>query len=410
MEKVQYMSEELDFNALGQQILEQIKAGKPMFGKDGAFAPMLESILNAALEGEMDAHLTEERRQLGDRRNGKMQKQVKTPLGEVTVSTPRDRDATFDPQFIKKRETMLAEGMAERILGLYALGNSTRQISEYMEENLGSRISPETISTITDRILPEKKSWRNRTLESVYAIVWLDAIHYKVMDEKGCAVSRAIYNVLGINKDGHKDLLGMYIAHSEGANFWLSVLTDLQSRGVEDILICCIDGLKGFPDAIRSVYPESVIQLCIIHQIRNSVKYVGSKYQKEFMKDLKLVYGAPTKEQAELQLDKLEEKWGDDYPIVIKSWRDNWERLSEFFQFTPAIRRLIYTTNTVEGYHRQIRKVTKNKGVFPNDTALEKLVYLAYRNIQKKWTMPLANWGTIAQQLAIKFGERFKLL
>lgn len=410
MEKVQYMSEELDFNALGKQILEQIKAGKPMFGKDGAFAPMLESILNAALEGEMDAHLTEERRQLGDRRNGKMQKQVKTPMGEVTVSTPRDRDATFDPQFIKKRETMLAEGMAERILGLYALGNSTRQISEYMEENLGSRISPETISTITDRILPEIKSWRNRSLEPVYAIVWLDAIHYKVMDEKGCAVSRAIYNVLGINKDGHKDLLGMYIAHSEGANFWLSVLTDLQNRGVEDILICCIDGLKGFPDAIKSVYPESVIQLCIIHQIRNSVKYVGSKYQKEFMKDLKLVYGAQTKEQAELQLDKLEEKWGEDYPIVIKSWRDNWERLSEFFQFTPAIRKLIYTTNTVEGYHRQIRKVTKNKGVFPNDTALEKLVYLAYRNIRKKWTMPLANWGTIAQQLAIKFGERFKLL
>lgn len=410
MKKVQDMREELDFNALGQEVLEQIKAGKPMFGKDGAFAPMLESILNAALEGEMDAHLTEDRRQSGDRRNGKMQKQVKTPLGEVTVSTPRDRDATFDPQFIKKRETMLAEGMAERILGLYALGNSTRQISEYMEENLGSRISPETVSSITDRILPEIKSWRSRSLDPVYAIVWLDAIHYKVMDEKGCAVSRAIYNVIGIDKDGHKDLLGMYIAHSEGANFWLSVLTDLQNRGVEDILICCIDGLKGFPDAIRSVYPDSVIQLCVIHQIRNSVKYVGSKCQKEFMKDLKLVYGAATKEQAQLQLDKLDEKWGEDYPIVIKSWRDNWDRLSEFFQFTPAIRRLIYTTNTVEGYHRQIRKVTKSKGVFPSDTALEKLVYLAYRNIRKKWTMPLANWGTIAQQLAIKFGERFKLL
>lgn len=404
------MNSSMDFNELGAQVLEELKAGKPLFGKDGALAPLLENIINAALEGEMDAHLTEESRQAGNRRNGKMQKQVQTPVGEVTVSTPRDRDSSFAPQFIKKRETMLAEGMAEKIISMYALGTSTRAISDWMEENLGSRVSAETISSITDRVLPEIKSWRSRSLDPVYAIVWLDAIHYKVMDEKGFAVTRAIYNVLGIGKDGKKDLLGMYISKSEGSNFWLSVLTDLQNRGVKDILITCIDGLKGFPDAIKSVFPETNVQLCIVHQIRNSLKYVGSKNQKMFLADLKRVYSAVSKEAAETQLDSLETKWGEQYPIVIKSWRDNWERLTEYFQYTPMIRKLIYTTNTVEGYHRQIRKVTKNKGVFPNDTALEKLVYLAYRNIRKKWTMPLANWAEISQQLAIKFGERFQLM
>jgi len=402
--------EEFDFESIKNKALEQLKSGKPLLGKDGAFAPLLESILNAALEGEMDAHLTSEERELGNRRNGKMHKQVQTPLGEVTVSTPRDRTSSFDPQFIKKRETILAESVADRIIGLYALGNSTRQISDWMEENLGNRVSADTISSITDRVLPEIKAWRSRPLESIYPIVWLDAIHYKVMDESGRAVSRAIYNVLGIDKEGHKDVLGMYISKSEGANFWLSVLTDLQNRGVRDILIASIDNLKGFADAISSVFPNTVVQLCIVHQIRNSCKYVGSKHQKEFLKDLKTVYQAVNKEVAESNLDHLELKWGEQYPIVIKSWRDNWERLSAYFEYTEGIRRMIYTTNTVEGYHRQLRKVTKNKGVFPNDTALEKLIYLAYRNIRKKWNMPLANWGTTAQQLAIKFGERFKIL
>ncbi|MDB9150159.1 IS256 family transposase, partial [Parabacteroides distasonis] len=281
------MSEEFDFESIKNKAIEQLKAGKPLLGKDGAFAPLLESILNAALEGEMDAHLSEDERMSGNRRNGKMRKQVQTSMGEVTVSTPRDRNATFDPQFIKKRETVLAESVADRIIGLYALGNSTREISDWMEENLGNRVSSETISSITDRVLPEIKAWRSRSLDPVYPIVWLDAIHYKAMDDRGCAVSRAIYNVLAIDKEGRKDLLGMYIAKNEGANFWLNVLTDLQNRGVRDILIACVDGLKGFPDAIQSVFPNTIVQLCIVHQIRNSVKYVGSKHQKEFMKDLK---------------------------------------------------------------------------------------------------------------------------
>lgn len=389
---------------------EQLRTGKPLFGKDGALAPMLERILNAALEGEMDAHLSEASRNSGNRRNGKMSKTVQTQYGEVTVETPRDRDGSFDPQTIRKRETILAEGMADRIIGMYAIGTSTREISSYFEREFNTRLSAETISAITDRVLPEIKEWKSRTLDAVYAICWLDAIHYKVKDDSGRAVARAIYNVLGINKDGHKELLGMYVAKSEGANFWLEVLTDLQNRGVEDIMICCVDGLKGFPDAIQSIFPNTVVQLCIVHQIRNSIKYVGSKHQKEFLKDLKHVYGAVSKEAAETELDSLEAKWGEQYPIVIKSWRDNWERLTEFFRYTKEIRRLIYTTNTVEGYHRQIRKVTKNKGVFPSDTALEKLVYLAYRNIREKWTMPLSNWALISQQLAIKFGDRYEIM
>lgn len=235
------MKEEFDFESIKNKAIEQLKAGKPLLGKDGAFAPLLESILNAALEGEMDAHLTEEERQMGNRRNGKMQKLVQTPLGEVTVSTPRDRNSSFDPQFIKKRETILAEGVADRIIGLYAMGNSTREISDWMEENLGNRVSADTISSITDRVLPEIKAWKSRMLDSVYPIVWMDAIHYKVTDERGCAVTRAIYNVLSIDREGHKELLGMYISRNEGANFWLSVLTDLQNYPeVERMLVMSV--------------------------------------------------------------------------------------------------------------------------------------------------------------------------
>ena len=401
--------EDFDYKSFQAKALEQLKAGKPLLGKDGAFAPLLENLLNAALEGEMDVHMDEEERLSGNRRNGYNRKQVQTSLGEVTVHTPRDRDSRFEPEFIKKRERILAEGVADRIIGLYALGNSTREISDWMEENLGNRVSADTISAITDRVLPELQSWRTRPLDSVYPIVWMDAIHYKVMDDKNRPVTRAIYNVLGVDRNGHKDLLGMYISRSEGANFWLSVLTDLQTRGVRDILIASVDNLTGFSDAINSVFPETIVQSCIVHQVRNSLKYVASKYQKAFMKDLKPVYQAVSKEQAEVELDNLELNWGEQYPLVIKSWWDNWHKLSAYFQYTDAIRRLIYTTNTVEGYHRQIRKVTKNKGVFTNDTALEKLVYLAYRNIRKKWTMPLKDWGQTAQQLAILFPDRFKL-
>ena len=402
--------EDFDFKAFQAKVVEQVRSGQPLLGKDGAFAPLLENILNAALEGEMDGHLTTDSRRSGNRRNGHMSKQVQSSLGDITISTPRDRDGSFDPQTVKKRETFIADNMAEKIISLYALGTSTREISQWVEDNLGHSLSAETISNITDRVIPELEAWKTRPLEDTYPIVWMDAIHYKVMDDKNRPQTRAIYNVLGINKNGYKELLGMYVSKSEGANFWLTVLTDLNNRGVKDILIACIDQLKGFSDAILAIYPETTVQHCIVHQIRNSIRYVASKNQKEFLRDLKLVYQAMTKGEAEISLEKLEEKWGEDYPIVIRSWRDNWETLSAFFQFTEPIRRLIYTTNTVEGYHRQIRKVTKNKGVFTNDTALEKLIYLAYRNIAKKWNKPIANWAKTSQQLAIIYPDRLHLL
>ena len=396
-----FMSNSFNFEQFKAQAIEQLKAGVPLSGKDGVLAPLLENLLNSALEGEMDSHLEGGEREFGNRRNGHMSKQVQTSLDEVTVNTPRDRDGTFDPQVVRKRAKILAVSLADRIIGLYAIGNSTREISDILEEQFGS---------ITDRVLPEIQNWKNRPLDRVYPIVWLDAVHYKVMDEKNRPVTRAIYNVLVLTSEGRKELLGTYISKSEGANFWLNVLTDLQNRGVQDILIACVDGLKGFPDAIASVFPDTTVQLCIVHQIHNSIKYVASKNQKAFMKDLKLVYKAVNKDAAEKALDDLESKWGEDYPIVIKSWRDNWERLSAYFQYSLHIRSIIYTTNTVEGYHRQLRKVTKNKGVFTSDTALEKLVYLAFTRIRKKWTQPVQNWGQTAQQLAILFQDRFKIL
>lgn len=404
------MSNSFDFEEIKAQAIEKLKAGVPLSGKDGVLAPLLENLLNSALEGEMDSHLDEVEREMGNRCNGHMSKQVQTSMGEITINTPRDRDGTFDPQVVRKREKILADSLAGRIIGLYAIGNSTREISDILEEQFGNRISAETISSITDRVLPEIQSWKNRPLDRVYPIVWLDVVHYKVMYEKNRPVTRAIYNVLALTCEGRKELLGMYIFKSEGANFWLGVLTDLQNRGVQDILIACVDGLKGFPDAIASVFPQTTVQLCIVHQICNSVKYVASRNQKEFMRDLKLVYQAVNKDAAEKALDDLEIKWGEDYPIVIKSWREYWDRLTAYFQFSQHIRRIIYTTNTVEGYHRQLRKVTKNKGVFISNTALEKLVCLAFTRIRKKWTQPVQNWGQTAQQLAILFPDRFRIL
>lgn len=368
------MSNSFDFEEFKAQAIEKLKAGMPLSGKDGVLTPLLENLLNSTLEGEMDSHLDEVEREMGNRRNGHMSKQVQTSMGEITINTPRDRDGTFDPQVVRKREKILADSLANRIIGLYAIGNSTREISDILEEQFGNRISAETISSITDRVLPEIQSWKTG--------LWTGCIPLciiKVMDEKNRPVTRAIYNVLALTCEGRKELLGMYISKSEGANFWLGVLTDLQNRGVQDILIACVDGLKGFPDAIASVFPQTTVQLCIVHQIRNSVKYVASKNQKEFMRDLKLVYQAVNKDAAEKALDDLEIKWGEDYPIVIKSWLDNWDRLTAYFQYSQHIRRIIYTTNTVEGYHRQLRKVTRNKGVFTSDIALENLSILHLR-------------------------------
>ncbi|MDC0257930.1 IS256 family transposase [Crocinitomicaceae bacterium] len=393
---------------LESKALTQFKTGKSLFGKDGAFAPLLQSFLEKALEAEMEAHLDEDERKKGNKRNGKGKKTVKSSSGDLTISTPQDRNSSFEPEIIKKRETILAENLEDKIIGLYGLGMSLRDISDHIKEMYDTNISHTVLSQITDKVLPEVKAWQNRPLEPVYPIVWLDAMHYKVRNS-GSVKHRAVYNIIGVTPSGHKDVLGMYLSESEGANFWLQVLTDLNNRGVEDILIACTDNLKGFSEAILSVFPKTEIQTCVVHQIRNSLKYVASKDQKKFMADLKLVYRADTKEIAEQELDNLAQKWEDKYPVVIASWRNNWDRLSTYFQYTKPIRKIIYTTNTVEGFHRQIRKVTKTKGAFPSDDALLKLIYLATKNVMKKWTSPIQNWGITVQQLSIIFEGRLKL-
>lgn len=388
--------------------LEQLRTGVSLTGKDGAFAPLIKEFLETALQAEMDAHLDAQERQNGNKRNGKGSKRIKTATGAVDIETPQDRLSSFEPQIVRKRETILADNLAPKIIGLYGLGMSFRDISEHIKEMYDVEISHSTLSEITDRIIPKVKEWQNRPLESVYTIVWLDAIHYKAKDG-GKVVSRAVYNVLAVNTEGRKDLIGMYVSETEGANFWLSVLTDLKARGVKDILIACTDNLAGFSEAILSVFPQADVQSCIVHQVRNSLKYVASKDQKIFMNDLKKVYQAPNKSQAETELLNLEEIWGKKYPVVIRSWNTNWEKLSTYFQYDESIRKLIYTTNAVEGFHRQIRKVTKTKGAFPNDMALLKLIYLATMNVSKKWTQPLQNWALAVQQLCIKFGDRMKI-
>lgn len=397
-----------DYEALKAKALSQFRSGKSLFGKDGAFGPLLKEFLEAALEAEMEAHLDDEERENGNRKNGHGRKKLKTADGTIELETPRDRDSSFDPQIVRKRETILAESLEQKIIGMYGLGMSLRDISEHIRDMYDTDISAATLSTITDKVIPLVKEWQNRPLEETYCIVWLDAMHYKVKED-GKIVNRCVYNVLGINKDGRKELLGMYVSESEGAAFWLSILTHLQQRGVKDILIACIDNLKGFAEAIASIYPQTEVQTCVVHQIRNSLKYVASKDQKVFMADLKPVYQAISKEEAEERLMDLENKWGKKYPVVIESWHRNWAKLTTYFKYSTAIRKLIYTTNTVEGFHRQIRKVTKTKGAFTSDMALLKLIYLATMNVQKKWTQPLKNWSLTVSQLSIMFGDRLKL-
>jgi putative transposase len=399
--------EPFDYEKAKQKVKEQFRSGKSLFSKDGAFGPLLQDMLNSILEGEIDGHLDDLERESGNRKNGKGKKQLKTSSGTIEVTTPRDRSGNFEPEIVKKRETILAESLEEKILGLYSLGTSLRDISAHIKETYDTDISAGTLSSITDKIIPLVKEWQQRPLEALYCIVWLDAMFYKVKEE-GRTQTRCVYNILGINPEGNKEVLGMYVSHSEGANFWLGVINDLKQRGVEDILIACIDNLKGFDEAIRTIYPDTEVQTCVVHQIRNSLKYVASKDQKLFMKELKPVYRAATEPEAVDELARLKDKWEKKYPMVIGSWERNWPKLSTYFKYPPGIRKLIYTTNTIEGYHRQIRKVTKNKGVFPSDMALLKLIYLATERVARKWTVPLQGWAVSASQLKIIFGTRMK--
>jgi len=388
--------------------LEQLKTGRPLLGKGGALAPLFKSFLEAALEAELENHLQDSPREeeQTNRRNGHGTKQLRTSEGTMELSTPRDRSGSFEPEIVKKRQTILADSLEDKIVGMYSLGMSLRDIAAHIKEIYDTDISHTVLSEITNRVIPAIRLWQGHVLDPIYTIVWLDAMYYKVKDESGHIVTRCLYNVLGIDLEGRKHLMGMYVSESEGAKFWLSVLTDLQQRGVKDILIACIDNLGGFEEAIGSIFPKTEVQSCIVHQVRNTIKYVASKDAKAVVADVKKIYRAVSKELGEQHLDEFEEKWGKKYPIVIKSWRNNWHKLSTFFKYSADIRKLIYTTNTIEGYHRQIRKVTKTKGAFTNDMALLKLVYLASQRIMDKWTQPLQNWSLTIQQLSIMFEGR----
>lgn len=377
-----------------------------MLGKEGVFTPLLKQFLEEAMNGELEAHIEEE--EAPNRKNGKGRKQVKTPVGNIEIETPRDRNGTFEPEILAKRQKTLGVDLDRQIIALYARGASYGDIRDHLSEMYDLDVSPATISRVTDKILPLIQEWRSRPLERVYPFVWLDAIHYKVRHE-GRVVNRAVYCIIGLNQDGYKELLGMYIGENEGAKFWLQVLTDLQNRGVEDIFIASIDNLQGFAEAIETIFPQTEVQLCVVHQIRNSQKYLSYKDVKPFMKDLQGVYRATTKEQAERSLEQLATNWGQRYPKVIESWRKNWPRLSHYFQYVKEIRRIMYTTNIIEGFHRQLRAVTKTKGAFQSEDALMKLLFLVQENITAKWNKPVHNWNQTLAQLSIIFGERLKL-
>ena len=392
-----------DFN----EVLEQFKSGKNLTGKDGLLAPLIKQLTEAALEAEVESHIANDVLSgTRNRKNGVNKKTIKDlSNGSFELETPRDRNGTFEPQIVKKHQTTISNEIEEKILSMYGLGMSYTDISSHIEEIYQVSISTATISAITDKIIDKVKQWQIRPLDSIYPFVWLDAIHYKIKDG-GKYVSKAVYTVLGVNMDGKKDILGLYLSETEGANFWLSVLTDLNNRGLNDILIASVDGLKGFPEAIKTIFPKTEVQLCIIHQIRNSIRYVASKNHKEFMNDLKPVYQAVSKEAAEDALLALDEKWGKLYPIVLQSWNNKWENLSVYFKYPPEIRKVIYTTNIIESVHRQFRKLTKTKGAFPNENSLLKLLYMGIQNATKKWNMPMWNWNLTLSQLAIFFEGR----
>ena len=393
------MRNDFDFEAA----LSALQDGQQLTGKDGILTPLIKQLTEAALEAEMAVYL--ETVEGSNRKNGYGRKTVKSTSGSFELATPRDRAGSFEPQLVKKHQTHMSDEIERKIISMFGLGMSYLDIAGHIAEIYGLEISNATISGITDKLIPEIKAWQQRPLASHYPFVWLDAIHYKIKQD-GRYVAQAVYTVLGLTLEGHKEILGLYLSETEGANFWLSVLTDLNSRGLEDILIACVDGLNGFPEAINAIFPQTEVQLCVIHQIRNSLKYVASKNQKEFMADLKPVYKAETIAGAETALDALEEKWGKKYPLVIKSWRRKWANLSVYFKYPPDIRRVIYTTNAIEAVHRQFRKLTKTKGAFPNENSLLKLLYMGIQNASQKWTMPLQNWNLTLSQLSIYFEGR----
>ncbi len=399
-------------DALLDQLLKDYQKPEDILGENGLLKQLTKAVLERAMQAELTHHLGYDRHDpkgnnSGNSRNGKSKKTLKGDFGSMPLEVPRDRNSTFEPQIVPKGQTRF-EGFDDKILSLYARGMTTRQIKQHLEEIYQVEVSPSLISSVTDAITDEVKAWQSRPLDAVYPIIYLDALVVKVR-ESSHIQNKAIHLIVGINTSGRKEVLGLWVTHNEGAKFWLQVLTDLKNRGVRDIFIACVDGLAGFPEAIETAYPKAEVQLCIVHQVRNSLKYVSWKWRKEVAEDLKLIYTAATVEEAELQLQAFAEKWDAQLPTISRSWRLNWERLIPFMSYPQEIRRVIYTTNVIESVNSSLRKVLKNRGSFPNEDAVVKLIYLALRNISAKWNLPIRDWASAMNRFAIMFDGRMPL-
>jgi transposase-like protein len=397
-------SKDFSYEDFEREAIKGLYEKKNFMGENGVFTPLIKHFLEKALALELEQHLKQEG---GNKRNGLTTKTVKSSTGEFELTTPRDRNNTFVPEIVAKRQVVLDDDLCEKVLSMYGKGMSYNDIKAFLYEIYALTLSPAQMSEITDKIIPELEQWQARPLEPVYSIVWFDAIHYKVR-EQGSVKSKAVYNVLAVNMDGERELLGIYLSESESARFWLSVMEDLQARGVEDILIVCTDNLKGFSEAIGSIYPQATIQSCIVHQVRNTLKYASYKDYKALTADMRAIYESSNLQNGEVKLAEFVQKWNLQYPVAIKSWQENWYKLSSFFEFGKDIRKLMYTTNPIENVHRQMRKVTKTKGCFSSDMALKKLIYLVIREINRSPKGKVPHWGLIYGQLSIKFGDRIK--
>ena len=407
MTKYQSIDHELIDN-----LLKNYKKPEDLIGENGLLKQLTKQLLERAMAAEMTEHVGYEKHDAegnnsGNSRNGKSAKTIKGTFGEIVLETPRDRNGTFEPQIIEKHQTRFT-GFDANIISLYARGLSTREIQQHLEEIYHVEVSAALISNVTEEVIDEVRAWQNRQLDEVYPIMYLDAIQFKVRDN-GHVKNKAIYLAIGLTTEGMKEVLGLWIAQTEGAKFWLQVVTELKNRGVSDIFIACVDGLKGFPEAIESVFPQTTVQLCIVHLVRHSLNYVGWKQRREVAADLKLIYTAATDVEAEQRLVEFGLKWDEKFPMIAKSWRSNWTRVIPFFAHPPEIRKIIYTTNAIESLNMSLRKVTKARGSFPNDEAVSKLLYLALRNIAKKWTMPMHGWKAALNRFAIVYEIRLPI-
>jgi putative transposase len=391
------------------ELLQDYQKPEDLLGQDGLLQQLTKALVERALAGELTHHLGYEKHSSagdnsGNSRNGTTPKTLKGKRGQVQIDVPRDRNSEFEPQLVKKGQTRF-DGLDEKIISLYSRGMTQREIQGHLEEIYGVEISPSLISTVTDEVLDEVRQWQARPLDAVYAILYLDALQVKVKSQ-GRVMNKAIYIAFGVNLKGLKEVLGMWAADNEGAKFWMQVVTELKNRGVQDIFIACVDGLKGFPEAIEAVFPQTQVQLCMVHLVRHSLRYVSYKDRKAVAEELKAIYQAATVEEAERQLAQFEQTWDAAYPVIARSWRANWARVVPMFSYPSEIRRVVYTTNTIESLNMTLRKVSKNRSLFPNDEAVFKLMYLALRNISKRWTMPIPNWSAALNQFAILFEGR----